>query len=170
MIRLLSLLLAAACTLSALILGAPAPEVTLSGNAGGTVDGETWSSSSLRGKVHILFYVDPDEKETNNALSEALKARHFDRSRYGSVAVINMAATWLPNFVIASSLRAKQERYPDTLYVKDKKRVIVNAWGIADDSSDILLFDREGNLLYLHEGRVDPEGIDTIIQLIEEHL
>jgi predicted transcriptional regulator len=170
MTRLLSLLLIAAFKLSALTLGTPPPEVTLAGDTGGTVEGKSWSSSSLRGKVHILFYVDPDKKDTNNDLSEALKARAFDRSRYSSVAVINMAATWLPNFVIASSLRAKQERYPDTLYVKDKRRVLVNTWGIADDSSDILLFDRGGNLLYLHEGKVDKEGIDTIIQLIEEHL
>jgi YtfJ family uncharacterized protein len=170
MTRLFALILLCASALSALTPGTPPPEVTLSGDGGGTVDGKSWSSSSLRGKVHILFYVDPDEKDANNALSEALKAKHFDRSRYGSVAVINMAASWLPNFVIASSLRSKQERYPDTLYVKDKKRLLVKAWGIADDSSDILLFDREGNLLYLHNGRVDEEEIGTIITLIEEHL
>jgi YtfJ family uncharacterized protein len=170
MTRLFTLIFLFASGLSALTLGTPPPEVTLSKETGGTVEGDKWSSSSLRDKVHILFYVDPDEKETNNALSEALKAKHFDRNRYGSVAVINMAATWLPNFVIASSLKMKQERYPDTLYVKDKKRVLVDAWGIADDSSDILLFDKEGKLLYLHEGRVGKEGIDTIINLIEEHL
>ena len=170
MIRPLILTLLFASGLFALTLGTPPPEVTIGGDDGSTVGGESWSSSSLRGKVHILFYVDPDEKETNNALSEALKAKAFDRSRYGSVAVINMAATWLPNFAIASSLRAKQEKYPDTLYVKDKRRRLVHDWGIADDSSDVLLFDKDGTLLYVHEGKVDAQGIDTVITLIEEHL
>lgn len=80
----------------ALEVGSPLPLAGLSGEDGGKLNGSVWQSNMLKNKVHVLFYVDPDEKNTNNHVSEALKKEQFDRSVYGSVALINMAATWLP--------------------------------------------------------------------------
>ncbi|MEY3090946.1 MAG: hypothetical protein RL113_1262 [Pseudomonadota bacterium] len=144
--------------------------VELSGESGGKIDGSAWHSDTLRGKVHIVFYVDPDKKDLNNALSEALKARHFDRKKYGSVAIINLAATWMPNFAIESKLKEKQKKFPDTLYVKDKKKVLVQAWKLEDDNSDILIFDKQGKLIYQKFGKVMEEEIHKVLQLIEKHL
>jgi hypothetical protein len=152
----------------ALELGKPPLHVTLEGDDGGRIDATPWDSHMLYDKMHILFYVDPDEKDTNNALSDALKAKAFDRTQFNSVAIINMAATWLPNFAIASSLEKKQAKFPHTIYVKDLNKVLVEQWGIADDSSNVLLFDKSGNLIYLHEGKLDPEEIDKVITLIEK--
>ncbi len=165
----LTLLLAPLMAL-ALEVGLAPLHVSLEGDNGGRIDGTSWSSDMLNNKLHILFYVDPDEKDTNNALSDALKAKAFDRSRYASVAIINMAATWLPNFAIASSLEKKQEKFPNTIYVKDLNKVLVEKWEIADDSSNILIFDKEGKLIYLHEGKVQDNEINDVIALIEEHL
>jgi len=171
MIKPLCCLLVLALSASALTLNAIPPSITLEGDKGETANGKPWiSHESLQGKVHILFYVDPDEKDTNNALSEALKRQKFDHNRYGSVAIVNMAATWMPNFAIEAKLKKKQELYPDTLYVKDKQKVLVNAWGLADDNSDILLFDKTGKLLYFYEGKLDDSEISKVIRLIEEHL
>jgi YtfJ family uncharacterized protein len=154
----------------ALEIGSVPSHVTLEGDNGGRVDGTAWSSEMLQDKVHVLFYVDPDEKDTNSALSNALKAKEFDRGSYASVAIVNMAATWLPNFAIASSLKEKQEKFPHTTYVKDFNKVLVDEWNIADDSSNVLLFDKEGNLIYLHEGKLEQDQIDKVISLIEERL
>ena len=153
--------------LFALQMNAVAPEVTLEGDKGAQLDGTPWHSSSLKGKVHLLFYVDPDERDTNSAFSEALKAQELDRSKFASVAIINMAATWMPNFAIASKLKAKQERYPDTLYVKDLKKVLVQSWEIADDSSNVMVFDKGGNLIYLKEGKISSYEIPEVIALIK---
>jgi len=152
----------------ALEVGKPPLHVTLEGDNGGRVDGDVWDSSMLQDKMYILFYVDPDEKDTNNALSDALKAKAFDRSQFNSVAIINMAATWLPNFAIASSLEKKQAKFPHTIYVKDMHKILVKKWGIADDSSDIFLFDKHGNLIYMHEGKLNQKEIDKVIALIEK--
>jgi uncharacterized protein len=162
------LLLLAPLILLALELGKPPLHVTLEGDNGGRINGTLWDSNMLHDKMHILFYVDPDEKDTNNALSDALKAKAFDRNYYNSVAIINMAATWLPNFAIASSLEKKQAKFPHTIYVKDLNKMLVQKWGIADDSSNVLLFDKTGNLIYLHEGKLDQNEIDTVIALIEK--
>jgi YtfJ family uncharacterized protein len=151
-------------------MGQVPPKVELKEKLGGRLDGTAWSSEEMKGKVYVLFYVDPDEKDTNNDASEALDKEKFPSEKFQSVAIINMAATWLPNFAISSSLKEKQERYPRTIYVRDYKKVIVNAWKIADDSSDILAFDKKGRLIFRKDGKLGPEDIQKLLKVIKENL
>ncbi len=151
-------------------IGEIPPKVELKDKLGGRLDGTPWSSEELRGKVHVLFYVDPDEKDTNNDASEALDKEKLPGERYQSVGVINMAATWLPNFAIASSLKDKQKRYPRTIYVRDDKKALVKTWKIADDSSNVLAFDKQGRLIFRKDGKLSAEDIQTLIKAIRNHL
>jgi YtfJ family uncharacterized protein len=144
--------------------------VELKEKLGERLDGKPWSSEELRGKVHVLFYVDPDEKDTNNDASEALLKENFPGEKYQSVGIINMAATWLPNFAISSSLKDKQKRYPKTIYVRDYKKVLVNAWNIADDSSNVFAFDKQGKLIFRKDGKLAAEDIQRLIKSIRDHL
>ncbi|MCJ7545210.1 MAG: YtfJ family protein [Deltaproteobacteria bacterium] len=154
----------------AIDMGAIPPKVELKEKLGGRLDGTPWSSEELQGKVSVLFYVDPDEKDTNNDASEALNKEKFPEDKYQSFGIINMAATWLPNFAISSALKDKQKRYPKTIYVRDYKKVLVKAWNIADDSSDVLVFDKKGLLIFKKEGKLTAEEIKTLIKVIHEHL
>lgn len=147
----------------------PSP-VTISGNNGGKTDGSVWNSSSLKGKVHIVFYVDPDKKDLNEALNQALKKRHFNRSKYGSVAIVNMAATWMPNAAIEVKLKSKQKEFPDTIYVRDRDKVLVKKWALADDNSDILIFNKKGELIYKKFGKLSKSEIAEVLSLIEANL
>lgn len=144
--------------------------VTISGDNGGRTDGKAWNSASLKGKVHIVFYVDPDKKDLNEALNHALKKRHFDRSRYGSVAIVNMAATWMPNAAIEMKLKGKQKEFPDTIYVRDRNKVLVKKWALADDNSDILVFNKKGELIYKKFGKLSSSEIASVLKLIEKNL
>jgi YtfJ family uncharacterized protein len=151
-------------------LGEIPPKVELKEKLGGRLDGKPWSSEELQGKVHVLFYVDPDEKDTNNDTSEALNREKFSSEKFQSVGIINMAATWLPNFAISSALKDKQKRYPKTIYVRDYKKVLVSAWKIADDSSNVLAFDKKGKLIFRKDGKLTAEEIQTLIKVIRGHL
>jgi len=154
----------------ALEMGAIPPKAELKEKLGGRLDGQPWSSAELQGKVSVLFYVDPDEKDTNNEASEALNKEKFPDDTYQSFGIINMAATWLPNFAISSALKDKQKRYPKTIYVRDYKKVLVHAWNIADDSSDVLAFDKKGVLIFRKDGKLTAAEIQTLIKVIREHL
>jgi len=144
--------------------------VTIEGENGGNVNGKPWDSSMLKGKIHTVFYVDPDERDLNNDFADALKARKFDRKKVNSVAIVNLAATWLPDVIIESKLKDKQKKFPDTIYVKDKNKVLVNAWKLADDNSDILIFNKKGKLIYKKFGKVSESEIPKVIKLIEKNL
>jgi len=154
----------------AIEMGKIPPKAELKEKLGGRLDGTPWSSAELQGKVSVLFYVDPDEKDTNNDASEALNKEKFSEDKYQSFGIINMAATWLPNFAISSALKDKQKRYPKTIYVRDYKKVLVKAWNIADNSSDVLAFDKKGALIFRKDGKLTAAEIQTLIKVIREHL
>lgn len=151
-------------------MGQVPPKVDLKDKLGGRLDGTPWSSSELTGKVHVIFYVDPDEKDLNNDASEALKAEKLPRDKFQSFAIINMAATWLPNFAISSALKDKQKQYPTTIYVRDYKKVLVNKWEIADDNNDVLAFDKNGRLFFKKYGKLNEKEIQDLLKAVRHHV
>jgi Predicted transcriptional regulator len=165
-----ALALAPVLGLAAPALGERPPVVVFEGEDGAKVDGNPWSTEELKGKVHVMFYVDPDERTLNDHVAEALKAEKFDRQHYGSVAVINMAATWLPNRLLESSLADKQKEFPDTLYVKDFKKLLVKRWGVADHTSNVLVFDPDGRLVFYRSDKLSDADVQALISVIKANM
>ncbi|QOP43853.1 transcriptional regulator [Sulfurimonas sediminis] len=166
------LALMTALNLFAITVGEKPKEATLEKENGGYAkDGSAWNSNSIKEKVYVMFYVDPDEKDANEAFSEALKKKEYrKRGAYGSIAIVNLAATWKPNFIIESLLKSKQKEFPDTIYVKDKNKVLVKEWNLADDSSDIIIFDKNGKVLFYKAGKMSKEDMQKAFTVIEENL
>lgn len=144
--------------------------ITLQDKLGGRLDGTPWSSAEFKDKVAVLFYVDPDEKDLNNDASEALQKASFPPEKFQSYAIINMDATWLPNFAISSSLEEKQKIYTTTIYIRDYKKALVKEWGLSDNNSDILAFDKTGRLIFRKDGKLNAEEIQTLLKTIGDHL
>lgn len=173
--RHLPLLMVLLCVVSSMAwagleMGQPPARVQLQGELGGHLDNSPWSSDEFKGKVSVVFYVDPDVKDLNNDTSEALKKENFSLEKYQSFGIINMAATWLPNIAISSGLKVKQKCYPDTIYVRDCRKVLVEKWGIADNSSNVLAFDKRGRLIFRKDGKLNSQEIARLLQAIREHL
>ena len=151
-------------------VGEKPPVISLKEPEGALVKGGPWDSKSLKGKVHILFYVDPDEKDLNESLEAELKKNEFPEDKFASVAVINMKATWLPNSLIAMNLNSKQKEYPRTIYIKDFKKVFVDKWGLTDDSYHVVMLDKEGIVRFSQAGTLKPDQVKAFIALIQEYL
>ena len=166
------LALLASLNLWAISVGDKPKEVTISGDNGGMAkDGSAWSSKSIQDKVYVMFYVDPDKKDLNEAFSDALKAKKYrEKGSYGSIAVVNLAATWKPNVIIESLLKSKQKEFPETIYVKDKNSVLVKEWELADDNSDIIIFDKDGTVLFYKAGKMQDADMQKAFAIIEEHI
>ena len=171
-LSILIILLLSALPLSAeLPIGEIPPNIVLEGDLGGRLDGSPWNSEELiSGKVMVLFYVDPDEADLNNHVSDALKAENFPLDKYGSLGVANMGATWLPNFAINIKLKSKQEKHKATIYVKDLEKTIVKTWGLSDDDSDIILFGKDGKVLYSYDGKFSDAQVKELIQAVKDNL
>jgi uncharacterized protein len=150
--------------------GGTPPQVELSGKCGGRLDGTVWSSNEIAGRVFSVYYIDPDEADLNESLFTALKAEGFPLDKVRSVAVINMKATWMPAAVLSMVLKRKQKKYPRTLYIKDNCRRMVQVWNCADHSSDIMLFNQQGEVLFSKDGKLSEDEIRTMIDLIWKHI
>ena len=157
--------------LSELPIGEIPPKVVLKDDLGGRLDGTPWSSEELvSGKVIVLFYVDPDESELNNHVSDALKAENYPKEKYGSIGMANMAATWLPNFAINMKLKSKQEQYKSTVYVKDLDKALVKKWGLSDDNSDVVVFGKDGRVLFSVDGKFTDAQVKEIVKVVWDNL
>lgn len=163
--------LLATLNLSALTVGEVPKNIVIDKDNGGLVKGGAWNSNMLKDKVYVLFYVDPDEKDVNEEFSQALKAKEYrKKGDFGSVAVINMAATWKPNFAIEAILKGKQKEFPKTIYVKDKEKILVKEWELGDDASNILIFDKTGKVLFYKSGKMNEEDSKKAFAIIEENI
>jgi YtfJ family uncharacterized protein len=151
-------------------IGQVPKQVDLKGDLGGRLDGSPWNSNELKGKINVIFYVDPDEKDLNNEASDALQKEKFPKDKFQSYGIINMDATWLPNILISSALEEKQKKYPTTIYVRDYDKILVKAWGIADDNSDVLAFDKQGKLIFQKYGKLTDSDIQKLVEVIRAHL
>ena len=157
--------------LAELPIGEIPPKVVLKDDFGGRLDGTQWSSEELvSGKVIVLFYVDPDESELNNHVSDALKAENYPKEKYGSIGMANMAATWLPNFAINMKLKSKQEQYKSTVYVKDLDKTLVKKWGLSDDNSDVVVFGKDGRVLFSVDGKFTDAQVKEIVKVVWDNL
>ena len=165
------LILVPTMLLAELPIGEIPPKIVLKGDLGGRIDGPQWSSEELVSeKVIVLFYVDPDESELNNHVSDALKAENYPKEKYGSIGMANMAATWLPNFAINMKLKSKQEKHKETVYVKDLDKTLVKKWGLSDDNSDVIVFGKDGRVLYSVDGKFTDAQVKEIVKVVWDNL
>lgn len=165
-----ALILVAPSLFANLEKGKALPSLNLEGDAGGHLDGSSWNSDSMKGHPSVLYYVDPDEKDKNEDLSEALKKRDFPKDKVKFYAIINMGATWLPNFAISNSLKSKQKKYPNTTYLKDNDKKAVKEWDMADDENNVVVFNAKGEVLFSKFGKLDAEEIKELIAIVEKEL
>ena len=144
--------------------------LVLEGDEGGKVNGESFHSQNLKEKVSAIFYVDPDHKDLNDSFAKALEKENFKQKYFQSVAIINMEATWLPNFAISSSLKEKQKEYPRTLYVKDMNKKVVKKWGLGDNTSSIVIASTKNQIVFHKDGMLNSKEIQKAITSIKEEI
>lgn len=149
--------------------GVTPPSITLSGNEGAKLDGQPWSSEEMKDRVTLIFYVDPDVKDKNDKFGDALSAKKYSLEKIRYFGIINMAATWMPNFILNEALKQKQKKYSDTIYIKDFTKKLVKEWSLPDDENNVLIFDRSGKLLFHRFGEVKEEEIPGLLALIEKN-
>ncbi|MDH5464713.1 MAG: YtfJ family protein [Thiovulaceae bacterium] len=148
------------------------PTVAITEDNGGYVNGGVFSTDDLRGKIHVLMYVDPDESDAGENLNDALKIAKeaYPEDTFKSVAVINMEATWLPNFAIRSKLRSKQEKFPGAAFVKDEASVFVKKLGLQNDAYEALILDAKGKVLRYVTAPFSEEEVKIFVDMVNKEV
>jgi YtfJ family uncharacterized protein len=163
-------LLTAMTVVHAVSIEGTLPQITLEKANGGTSDGKAWHSASLKGKVHLILYMDPDERKETQPLLDALNALDADSGDYSTVAIVNLAATWMPDTLLETMLSKKQKALKNTSFVFDKRKYLVKKWQMKDDASNVLIVDKDGKVLYQKAGKLSTSEIKKIIDIIRQNI
>ena len=159
-----------AVMLQAVNVGDTLPQVTLEKENGGTSHDKPWHSNSLKGKVHLLLYMDPDKREETQALLDALNVLEVDSQKYSTVAIVNLAATWMPDAILEGLLSKKEKELKNTSFVFDKKKYLVKKWKMKDDASNVLIVDKNSKVLYQKVGTTSKEEVLYILKTLSDIL
>ena len=138
------------------------PSVTLSGATGGYADGRSWKSTTLAGANRLIIYMDPDKRKNVTHLMNALSKN--GSKNFTTVAIVNLAATWMPNRVLISKLNKQKGKMKRTEYVFDKKKVLVSKWYLPDDDTTVIVTNKAGKVLYQKSGKLSQLDVDTILK------
>lgn len=83
-------------------------------------------------KVLLIQYTDPDVKDVNDKLSEAVKAKKFSDKVYQGIGIANCKDTWIPNAGIRMKARQKEKQFPGSVIMLDENHVVSNALQLGD--------------------------------------
>ncbi len=152
---------------SELKVGEKAPDFSLKDSQGKVY---TLESSEFKGKVLSILYTPSDKKELNNHFEDILhKDPGLDRSKnYIDIRIANLKASKLPNFIIKSVIKNKQEKTGEIILLDDKYNII-NLWGLKNHSSDFIVLDKNRVCRYIYKGKLTPEEINKAISIIKEY-
>ncbi len=163
-------LLASMMMLHAVNVGEVLPSVVLDKNNGGNSQDKPWHSKSLKGKVHVLLYMDPDKRKEAMPFLDTLNAKQYDKKKYSTVAIVNLAATWMPDAILEGMLSKKQKELNNTEFVFDKRKYVLAKWDMKDDASNVVILDKNMKVLYSKSGKLSKKEEKKILNIIEEQL
>jgi len=152
---------------SELKVGDKAPDFSLKDSTGKTY---SLKSPEFQGKVLSVFYVDPDEKDVNAHVEDALlKAPGLERNvRYKGLGISNLKDSKLPNFIIKSVIKNKQEK-TGAVILLDYNHTVLNLWGLPNDSSSVIILDKERICRYIYSGKLPASEVEKVVRIIKEY-
>jgi len=103
-------------------------------------------------KVVMILYTDPDEKDVNDPLSNAVVAKGYPVNRYMGIGIANCKDTWIPDAAIRVKARQKQEQFPGSVILLDEERELKKAWGLDDCNNKgvVIIIGKDGLVKYIH--------------------
>ena len=129
-------------------------------------------SPRYKGKVVVIFYADPGSKDLNNDLQNALKAAReagkIDKANYEGLGIVNVKDSIVPNFVLRSIIKSKQEETKAVILV-DPDYTVLNLWGLTRKTSNIVMLDKQRVCRYLFKGKVPSADVAKVIGLVQEY-
>ncbi|MCP3103706.1 peroxiredoxin family protein [Myxococcus sp. K15C18031901] len=127
-----------------------------------TSTGDEVRLSRWRGKPVILFYEDKDSTTLNAGLKEDLFARGKERNLLGSAFVVAVANLQKFDFfparqIALSYVRDEEKKVGVPILVDLKGTLGEPPWELPTKTSNVLLLDAGGAVVYRHSGRMKPE-------------
>lgn len=158
--------------------GRPLPKVVVS-NGGelvlqsGAVEYRPWQSRQLTGKVYLVQHIAgrTSAKALNAPLIERIKAADLPEERYQTVTLVNADdAIWGTGGLVKAKLERNKKEFPWSMMVLDEAGVARSVWNLREESSAIIVLDRENRVRWIKEGALSDQEQQEVMVLIERLL
>lgn len=126
-------------------------------------------------KVIALFYTDPDTKDVNDPLSDALKAKNFSKDKYAGIGIANCKETWIPDAAIRMKARQKEKQFPGSIILLDANRTLAKAWNLGDcnEMGVVIIIGKDAKIKYIKNVKTQEESkaiINTVVKTVQDEL
>jgi predicted transcriptional regulator len=126
-------------------------------------------------KVLLIQYTDPDVKDINDKLSDAVKAKKFDAKVYQGIGIANCKDTWIPNAGIRMKARQKEKQYAGSIVMLDEKHIISEALGLGDCNGMgvLMIVGKDKVIKYMKKITSEEESVKAtqeVVKLLEEEI
>ncbi|WP_394249365.1 YtfJ family protein [Vibrio profundi] len=161
-----------------LTVGQPVPAVAVSSHGEITLQNketnyQAWETKQLLGKVRVIQAIAgrSSSKELNAPLMAAITASKFDEANYQTTTVINQDdAIWGTGSFVKSSAESSKQEFPWSSMVVDEDGKVAQAWELQEESSAIIVQDKQGTVLFVKEGALSEDEVNTVIKLIAANI
>lgn len=131
-------------------------------------DNKIFSMKKWDGKVLFINYVDPDEKDVNEHVNDAMKKATKDGSLktelYKGIGIVDCDATWKPNSLIKSIAGKKAKKFK-TVILFDYDASLRKQWNLKEDASNIILLDKNRVCRAIYKDKVSAEETKKLVAL-----
>lgn len=140
-------------------------------------DGEfsyrNWNSSQLAGKVRVIQYIAgrTSAKKKNSLLITAVKEANFPLDRFQPTTIVNTDDA-IPGsgFFVRGKIEKNKRHYPWAQFIIDSEGLGRNAWQLNEESSTIVVLDKQGIIQWVKDGSLTPEEVDNVIAMVRKLL
>ncbi|MDY1037713.1 YtfJ family protein [Lelliottia sp. CFBP8978] len=132
-----------------------------------------WNSAQLAGKVRVVQHIAgrTSAKEKNASLVEAIKSAKLPHDRYQTTTIVNTDDA-IPGsgMFVRSSLESNKKLYPWSQIIVDSDGVTRKAWQLEEESSAVVVLDKDGRVLWAKDGALTQEEVQQVIALLHKSL
>ncbi len=123
----------------------------------------------LGSKVVAIIYADPDRKDMNDPLSNAMTEKKWPKDKVVMIGLVNMRDSWIADFALNIAIKSKQKQFPDAVIMKDQDSSLKNGWNLGDcnDTSVVVIIGKERTVKYISKGPVRGSEINRVLQIVD---
>jgi YtfJ family uncharacterized protein len=133
---------------------------------------QAWRSPEQPDKVHVLQYIagTRSARAQTRPFTDRLE-ESLPKGSYQFTTVINLDdALWGTGGFVMGEVKSSKRKYPDSTIVLDEEGTGLQAWQLQKKSSAIVVIDTSGTVLYLKQGAMSEDEIETTVELIRQQI
>ena len=134
---------------------------------------QEWDNSALIGKVRVIQAIAGRSaaKEMNAEFIEAIKVAQLPNENYQTTTIINQDdSIWGTGGFVKSSAEDSKRDFSWSSMVLDASGSVQSAWDLQKESSAIIVLDKQGNVLFIKEGKLTSTEVKQAITLVKENI